>query len=305
MKNLAIGVDVGGTHVTTAVINLDDNTVLKNTISGRDVNNCAEAKEIIKLWAEAISESISKSPSDIKGVGIAIPGPFDYEKGISEMEHKFEKIKGINLSDFIKKELNIDVPIRYINDASAFAVGEAYTYGQKKYKRILAITLGTGFGSAFIDEGMPIVERSDVPKLGCVWHLKYKDGIADDYFSTRWFVNKYESKTGEKLKGVKQIAERYDADNSAKEVFTEFGINLAEFLSPWLKNFSTESLIIGGNISKAYNLISPSFENELKKQGISLTIDVSKLKEEAALVGSARLLDSKYYEIIKASLAMM
>ena len=72
-----------------------------------------------------------------------------------------------------------------MNDASSFAVGEAWAGSASKFDRSLSITLGTGFGSAFISNRIPIVDGPLVPKLGCIYHLPYRDGIADDYFSTR------------------------------------------------------------------------------------------------------------------------
>ncbi len=94
-----------------------------------------------------------------------------------------------------------------MNDASAFAVGEAWAGSASGSNRSLAITFGTGFGSAFISNKIPVVDGPEVPRIGCVYHLPYKDGIADDYFSTRWFLGRYKAITGKELKGVKELAE--------------------------------------------------------------------------------------------------
>ena len=45
-----------------------------------------------------------------------------------------------------------------MNDASAFAVGEAWAGSASDFNRSLSITLGTGFGSAFISNHIPIVD---------------------------------------------------------------------------------------------------------------------------------------------------
>ena len=67
---------------------------------------------------------------------------------------------------------------------------------QQKQKKSLSITLGTGFGSAFISDRIPIVDGPLVPKIGCVYHLPYRDGIADDYFSTRGLLGRYKKHYG-------------------------------------------------------------------------------------------------------------
>ena len=120
-----------------------------------------------------------------------MPGPFDYVKGICYIKGvaKYENLYGFNITDAISSHLNVPdgFLIRFMNDASSFAVGEAWAGSAIKAVRSLSITLGTGFGSAFISNKIPIVDGPEVPKIGCVYHLPYKDGIADDYFSTRWF----------------------------------------------------------------------------------------------------------------------
>jgi len=89
------------------------------------------------------------------------------------------------------KELS-EIPISFYNDATCFAVGEANSNLNKNYKRILALTLGTGFGSTFIDQGEIIINRHDVPSGGMLWNCPYDEtSIADDWFSTRGLINIY------------------------------------------------------------------------------------------------------------------
>jgi glucokinase len=197
-------------------------------------------------------------------------------------------------------------PIRYMNDATAFAVGEAWIGKAAGHKKSIAITLGTGFGSAFIESGLPVLEREDVPKLGCVWHLPYKDGIADDYFSTRWYIKSYATKTGNSLSGVREIAELASKrDNNAISLFNEFGNNLGKFLGTWINSFGAEVIVIGGNMTGAYNLFGPSLQSAFEKQKINVKVQLSELKEDAAIIGSARLLDGSFWEKIKPLLSKM
>jgi glucokinase len=55
----------------------------------------------------------------------------------------------------------------------------------------------------------------------------------------------------------------------AKEVFKEFGIDLFEFLKPWLEKFGVEKIVLGGNISLADDLFVPAIKNALTKEGLS------------------------------------
>lgn len=309
-KNIAIGTDIGGSHISCAAIDLLTGKILRETLSGKAVNNQAQASAIISVWAEALSEVLSKVPvNKVKGIGFAMPGPFDYVKGISYIRGvaKYENLYGFNITDAIGSSL--DVPegflIRFMNDASAFAVGEAWAGSASGADRSLSITFGTGFGSAFISNKIPIVDGPEVPKIGCVYHLPYKDGIADDYFSTRWFLGRYKALTGKELNGVKELAELASKEKIVHDLFIEFGDNAALFLAPWLKKFRAEILVIGGNISFAYNLFGDVFESRLKKENCNCKVALSELKEDAALIGSAYLLDDEFWKSVQHALPLM
>jgi len=309
-KHIAIGSDIGGSHISCAAIDLLTGNILKETLTGRSVNNQAQASEIIDIWSDAISAVFSMVPVEkVKGIGFGMPGPFDYVKGISYIKGvaKYENLYGINISEAIAERLVVseDFHIRYMNDASAFAVGEAWAGSAKNANRSISITFGTGFGSAFISNRIPIVDGPEVPRLGCIYHIPYEDGIADDYFSTRWFMRSYKSITGRELNGVKELAELATSDKIVSDLFLEFGDKSALFLAPWLKKFKAEILVIGGNISHAYNLFGDIFEARLKKENCSCKVVLSELKEDAALLGSAYLLDDDFWKSVQHALPLM
>jgi len=145
-QNLAIGADIGGSHISCAAVDILSSRILRETVTGRDVNNKAPAKEIIGVWADALSSVISKIPREkLKGIGFGMPGPFDYVKGISYIKGvaKYENLYGVNVKDEIAKALNMqeDFPVRFMNDVSSFAVGEALVGKASVYSRSMCITL--------------------------------------------------------------------------------------------------------------------------------------------------------------------
>jgi glucokinase len=309
-RNLAIGADIGGSHISCAAVDLVTGKILKETLSEREVDNQAKAYVIIGTWTEALSGALSKVPHEkVKGIGFAMPGPFDYVKGICYIKGvtKYENLYGFNIADAIASSLEVsnDFLVRFMNDASSFAVGEAWTGSAAGANRSMSITLGTGFGSAFISDRIPIVDGPDVPKLGCIYHIPYRDGIADDYFTTRWFIGQYKKVTGKELKGVKELADLAGSDKKVTDLFADFGSRLGIFLAPWLNRFKAEILVIGGNISHAYNLFGKVFEDRLKKEGCQSKVALSTLKEDAAILGSAYLLDDEFWKSIQHALPLM
>jgi glucokinase len=303
----SIGVDIGGSHITCALIDLEKNEIIRKTLTEMPVDNQGEAHEIIETWSEAIRRSMRNIDSgQIKGIGFAMPGPFDYVNGICLIKGipKYEKLYGINVGTEISLALGLteDQSIRFMNDAFSFAVGESIAGQAAGSTKSMAITLGTGFGSAFIDNHVPVVTGDSVPRLGYVYHIKYKDGIADDYFSTRWFIRRYKELTGKDAAGVKSIAAEAIRQENVREIFKEFGSSLGEFLAPILNRFGATVLVLGGNISRAYDLFGPSLESGLQRKNCTSKAYTSLLKEDAALLGSAYLLETEFWDAVKESL---
>jgi glucokinase len=304
-QRLTIGVDVGGSHISCIACNLAQKKYLPESHSENELDNHGSADEIIEVWARTIQETIQKSGStEITGIGFAMPGPFDYVNGIAWFNSdvkKYENLYGLNVAEALRKKMNLpdSFPIRFINDAMAFAIGEDWIGKSVGSTRSLAITLGTGFGSAFLNDHLPVVSGKKVPAMGYVYHLPVENGNADDYFSTRGLLNRYENQTGKSLSGVKELAQLSPANAIVQELFEDFGYKLGVFLNPLIENFGAGVLVVGGNISNAFGLFGPSLRNYLDAKGVHLRIEISELKETASMIGSALLIDENYYSRIK------
>ncbi len=301
MKNkIAVGIDIGGSHITCQLFDLEKHRLIENTQVRKKVNGHGAAEEILNSWAEAIAETCKGFViSDLAGIGFAMPGPFDYPGGIAWFKDvgKFENLFGVNVRKEILKRLGLqaDFPVRFLNDAACFAVGESVQGEASVYRRILAITLGTGFGTTFIDKNLPVAGKYGIPEDGFLYRIPLKDAVADEYFSTRWFIREYETVTGRKIAGVKEIAEEAESDEKVAAIFTTFGENLGGFLVPWLARFEADCLVIGGNISTAYLLYKNSMLHQFEKSKLQVRVLISTLQENAALAGSAFLCDNNYY----------
>jgi glucokinase len=300
MNRIAIGADIGGSHITCQLYVLDTNKLVEGTRVRLPVDCHAEKDMILDAWKRAISYSAFGCDfSQLAGVGFAMPGPFDYPGGIARFEgvKKYESLYGVNVRKEILDFFNLPdaFPVRFLNDASCFAIGESFMGEASDMKRFLAITLGTGFGTTFINDHLPVAGEDGVPADGFLYHIPYGESIADDHFSTRWFQKVYLESSGKNLTGVKELTELAKTEAIPQEIFKTFGENLGAFLAPWLKDFKAEGLVIGGNISAAHSLFLNELKQEFEKASINIKIFVSALQEDAALSGSASLCDNTLY----------
>ncbi len=310
--SIIIGVDIGGRHISSAAINNDDIKVIQGTYFSGPVDSKASKEIILEKWAAIINLTIeaiqgtSGFDSD-KGIGIAfsMPGPFQYQTGIAMFEgnDKYESLYNVSISDSLLKYLSTqNVKFRFLNDASCFGVGgsliQETSLGNKK---IIAITLGTGFGAAFLDNKLPVTQGDNIPNNGCLWDKKFKDDIADNYFSTRWFLNEYENLTGIRLNGgVKEIARLQNS--FTEKIFNDFAYNLSEFLTPFIDAFDADLVVIGGNIAKNYSLFLSQLTEYLKNNNVQVPISIVENTEEISILGSSYLFNELFWEKIKEEL---
>lgn len=290
-NNLILSADIGGTHITCAIVDIDRESIIPFSRVTVPVDSASGAGSVLAAWRSAVKEACQLG-GICKGAAISIPGPFDYEKGISLIKGvgKYDSVFGMDLRSFFSEAAGLPPEnIKFINDASAFALGEYYAGSGKKCGRITAITLGTGFGSTFLNDGKIVSDSSDVPLGGMFWNIPYKKGIADDYFSTRWFIESYFEAAGIKAGNVKEIAMAHKHNKGAQKVFNEFAFNLSSFLMPWLNLFGTEKLIIGGKIALAAELFVPLMEYAFENEKMNTKIEISQLWEDAPIIGAANL----------------
>src|SRR5690606_33620342 len=152
-----VAADIGGTHVTAAVVNTSSWQVINASIIRHSVNSHADAKSILSAWTVPFQEVIRHQPTLAEPlIGIAMPGPFDYEQGISHMRNqdKYDNLYGMDIRRELAERLGVNgSDIRFINDAAAFLQGEVFAGKHNGSHKVLGITLGTGLGSAVWERG--------------------------------------------------------------------------------------------------------------------------------------------------------
>jgi len=287
-----IGADVGGSHVTVSVIEHNSTNKQKQTISRKEINANENPTAVISAIGSCINEVINEDIVDT--IGIAFPGPFNYKKGVSEIKGvggKFETTFGVHMQQGLKNFTGLDTAFfAFANDAHCFAEG-AYHRHQLKSKRTVFLTLGTGFGSAFMIDGDLVENHPDVPKNGVFYDKPFLDTIADECFSTRWILAEYERLSGKTITSVKALAAlNTDVSNT---VFRNFGANMGTFLFPWFEKMGCEELVIGGNISKAKALFLPALEEKLKSLKTKINILFCDDAEQSILTGATIIAEKK------------
>ncbi|MBS7256637.1 ROK family protein [Flavobacterium branchiicola] len=295
-KEYAVGIDIGGTHITAAIIDIANMKVIDQSLQKESFDSNLPVDEVMHIWGKVIRTSIENSKVEaVKGLAVCMPGPFDYTNGLCWIkdQSKYEHFYGLNVRHLFQGTLDLsgNFPILFENDAVCFGKGEVFKDAENLSKKVMAVTLGTGLGACFIDKGVSIAVGECVPADGEIYNLPYKEGMAEDYVSARGLLGSYKTLSGKSLpNGLEVYNLALDGDAIAIKAFEQLGEDLASVVTPWLEKFEADSFVIGGKIANASAFILPGFNKKMKEANVEISVSISTDNEVAALLGAASML---------------
>jgi len=296
-KRYCLALDVGGTFVKSALIASDGASIVDSFRTTPIDQGSAES--ILGTLAGAMASNFELARErdlEVTGIGISIAGPFDTERGISFMKHKLGPICGLNLKQEFVRRLGLreDFLIRFEPDAWAFLRGEAWLGAGRGYHRIIAATIGTGLGSAFMANGTVMVEGHGVPPFGWLGGLPYEAGILDSRISRSGIISRYRELAGENAPDldVKEIAALglEQANKTSLQVFREVGAILGSVLRPIASEFEPDCIVFGGQISKSFSLFAEPLRRELRSVPTLREVTEGRSIDLSALFGATQVL---------------
>ena len=308
MSQLAVvAVDVGGTSVDAACISAAGDLIGEVVESSSPAAGTKD--EIVAELARAVAAARAQAGDfTVTACAIAMPAPFDYPAGVSHMEHKFQAIRGLNLGRLLRELTGL--PTYFINDADAFGLGLSWRQ-LPGAQRLVGLTIGTGLGGSFIENGETVTAGDAVPPHGEVWDLPYAGGVLEDYVSARGVVAAYArlsaggrhgtgsgtgsgTDSGTDSGGVDRVTAKEIADlafrgsGPAVEAYRAMGTAIGRGLAPVLLRFGPELLVIGGKVGQSLPLFGPAAGRALAAAGLPELPIVPAAAGNIALWGAAR-----------------
>lgn len=282
-----IALDVGGTSVKSAQVAPGGRVIGEPAIT--PIDSSGAAASILGTFAQIISTHLGQAQtSNIIGVALGFPGPFDYGAGICLIEgvEKYRAIYGVDMRDALRARLDLgDLPILFRNDAEAAVVGEARYGAGRDYQRLIGVTLGTGCGSAFLVAGVAVTSGPGMPPNGWLYPLLFRGLRADDTFSRRGLEARLRAARVAGIDVKQAAADARAGDVTARQVFEAFGADLGAFLNSFAAAFAAEAVLVLGRIACAIDLFGPPL-----RQALSVPALPGERGPDAALLGAADLL---------------
>ncbi|KQR95143.1 glucokinase [Chryseobacterium sp. Leaf180] len=311
-KQVALGIDIGGTNTKFGIVNHRGQILAKGTISTEDYNT---PEALIDALHEQIGPMMKEQGVEdkIQGIGIGAPNA-NYYTGTIEQAPNLPFKGVIPFAKLVTEKFGF--PCKMTNDANAAALGEMLYGAARGMRDFIMITLGTGVGSGIVSSGSIIYGHDGF--AGELGHTIVKPG-GRKHWSTgsEGSLEAYASATGITITAKKMRAEFPDSmlntypedkidsktvyecaekgDAVAIEVFRYTGQILGAALANFVMFSSPEAILLFGGVIKAGDFIFkpaklhmernllPIFRNKVK-------LVFSELDEaDAAILGASAL----------------
>lgn len=276
-------VEVGGTHVTAALVQGEQ--VLRQHRAALDAT--ADVPRFVRTLIDAsLQVSLQQHPWVV-----AIPDPFDYTTGRALFRGvgKFDRLFGADLREALLAGGARATSIAFVHDAEAFLMGEVAARAALG-RRCVAITLGTGVGSAFFTGERVVRAGPGVPPDGRIHRLTLDGLVLETFVSRSALRAAYAQRTGDVEADVVDIAQRARrGDAAAADVLATAMERLGQVLAPCLIGFAARHLVVGGGMAASWDLLEPPLTRSLQAQGAVVDAGSALWPDTAALIGAPLL----------------
>ena len=314
MKNIAIGIDIGGTSIKGAAVTRDGKVldVFKLDVIKGDSQEVTVNK-LIAVLNEYLKEH-NYNKDNILGVGVGIPGVIDTKAGVVSYSNN------LDWHELPIRKMMMDatgLPVRLTNDANAATLGEAKFGAGKKYKHIIMITLGTGVGGGIVIDGkiyegnlgkgaelghnVIVVdgELCTCGRRGCLEAYASATALIRDTKrmmdkcpnSLMWGISKEEGKVGGRT--AFEAARR--GDKAGQEVVDNYIKYLGEGLNNFFNTFRPECLVLSGGVANEGEYLTSRLYKYCEERYFGcrgtpkVDIKISELGYDSGKIGAAAL----------------
>ena len=296
---IAIGVDVSTTETAIATADLAGRIIQRETFA-TDPDLKVTTRQI-----KACVQKLLRSDRRIEGVGISVPGLVDPETS-NALFIPYFRWRDWAIADELRRTTGL--PVQIDNDANAAALAELW-FGRPEIRHVrdfIFVLVEDGLGTGIVFDGQ--VYHGMAGAAGEFGHMTIgEDGPVacaagshecwEAFASERAALARYKKTVGGAANSIsfrKLIDYGLQGEKQASAALQATAYYLGLGISNLLKGLSPEAVIIGGEISRAWPIISTQLTDTVNESSIcrglpSARLIPSTLGEDPRLMGAVSL----------------
>ncbi|MCD6309490.1 MAG: ROK family protein [Candidatus Eremiobacteraeota bacterium] len=305
-----IGVDLGGTHVAAAVVDISGKVFYQSELP---VDISLTPDEIFeKSIFPAIETAINKAPGKISGIGMGLPGHIDSRTGICRFSPNFQW-HNVEVTSRLTDRFGLNSFV--MNDVRVATLGEQRFGAGRGIDNFVLMAIGTGIGGGIINNGelvmgalesageighmtiLPDGPPCNCGNRGCLEVLCSGPNIARRY---REALEKGEGELPPGLNSIDEATAKtihraaIAGDTLSLKIWEETGRYLGIGISNLITILNPDRVLLGGRVAKAIDLFLPVLKEEINRRVHMVPKNFTEivpaaLGENAGMMGGAAL----------------
>ncbi|HTF99408.1 MAG TPA: ROK family protein [Nitrospirota bacterium] len=290
METVAVGVDLGGTNLRTALIRQNGDVLDKQQVATRAHEGW---KRVVTRIAECIvsAQRIAAEKHVVVGaVGVGAPGVIHRDTGIVVKSPNFPDWNNLPLKAEVEREVGL--PIFIENDANAAALGEQWQGAGRGINSMILITLGTGVGGGIVLNGriwqgadgmageighmtlIPEGRQCGCGNRGCLEMYASARGIVQSYQET---LQRFSLQAPDGFTSAQVYQAARSGDRNALDVMKHMGRMLGIGIANLINIFNPEMIVLGGGVKDGWDLFVDAMHEEISTRAFKVPAERTKI----------------------------
>jgi predicted NBD/HSP70 family sugar kinase len=296
---LILAADLGATHSRIAVCNLLAES-LAETTAEIDINS---GPDVVLAWLEetfdGLLAEIRRSPGEVRGIGIGVPGPVDYAHGVAVNPPIMAGWHMHPIKDRFASRYG--APVLVDNDVNIMALGE-YWVMEPKVDDFVFVKVGTGIGSGLILGG--VLHRGANGAAGDIGHVRASsddvvcrcgnNGCLEALAGGAAIAGRL-SDSGLEASGSRDVVRLVERGNDlATRSVRDAGRLIGQVLASTVNLLNPSMIMIGGDLARAEQQLLAGIREVVYQRSTTLSttdlsIIVSSLGDRSGVIGAAAM----------------
>jgi glucokinase len=313
LKDLYIGLDLGGTFIKYAIGMADGSLLYHNKKPSLSDREQSEIFYNIFALIEELKQKAKELQGEIKAIGFGSPGAINFDEG--RLIGSTPNIKSWTDADIRGKiESKFNLPTWVDNDANLMVFAEARQGIAKGEKNVIALTLGTGIGGGILinnqvyrgdhfagsELGHMSINfdgpRCDCGGIGCIEQYASAPAMEKNYEKKLIMANK---SIPDDLSTVTLFERAGEREKEAIDTINDTAVYLGTALANIANIFNPAVIVIGGGVSAAGKIFINKIDAEMRRRAMPpsvrhLKVLAAKLGNSAGMIGAIRLAAEMY-----------
>jgi glucokinase-like ROK family protein len=314
-----VGIAIGATAMSVAVTD-GRLSVLGMRTQACEVKAGPESvlATALDLTRDLLSEHNVNRPS---GVGIGVPGPVDFDRGMSVSPPIMPGWDGYPVREAVSRELGC--PVLLDNDVNVMALGEQHAGVARSVDDFLFVKIGTGIGCGIVVDGR--LYRGVDGCAGDIGHIRVDDlgpvcacgnvGCLEAFFggaalardataaarSGRSPILATMLEQAGSLTAADVAVAVSQGDLVAVQMVRDGGRRVGDVLASLVSFFNPGLIVLGGGVTALGHSLLAEIRSVIYRHSLplatgNLPIVLSELGDESGVIGAARLVSDAIYE---------